>query len=114
MDFKELRRRLNEHLQDKLDEDSINLEPRNPSTLFPGIEIEHPDFSYSDTCNHIAGLFLQDINNPDTLLLDSEKVLIKLVEARIISLDQAKSASIIDKQLGTKLFYEKRSYITKY
>jgi hypothetical protein len=107
MEFKELRRRLNEHLQDKLDEDSINLEPRLPSTLFPGIEIEHPDFSYSDTCNHIADRLLKDVNSPDTLLLDSDEVLNKLVEAGIISVDQAKSASIYDKQLVTKLFYEK-------
>jgi hypothetical protein len=49
---------------------------------------------------------LQNINNPDTLLLESEEVLNNLIKAGIISSDQAKSASIYDKQLVTKLFYQ--------
>jgi integrase len=113
MDLKELRLRLNRNIQMKLEEDTVNLSPRSPSSLYTGIEAEHPEYSYADTCKHIIKQLLNDINNEDSLSSWSKEVMPTLEKVGIINQSQADNASIIDKLIATKLFLESEvKYIT--
>jgi hypothetical protein len=102
MNLNELRHQLHEILKARLEEDTIDVTPKTASSIYKDIELEHPDFSYSDACKLIIKENLNIISDPEALKLQSQKILSALEEANIINSIQAKNATEQDSRAVAK------------
>jgi hypothetical protein len=124
MDLKEFRLRLNKNIQMKLEEDTVNLTPRTPSSLYPGIEEEHPvldgclcpriDGNGNITISVYSWINPSGRNNMPPVFSREEasKLLGGLISANSLrNLDCQHKGPDTKVRIGKKVLYERDSFI---
>ncbi|MDR1084950.1 MAG: site-specific integrase [Deltaproteobacteria bacterium] len=106
MDLNELKRRLNQHISMKLEEDSRDLTPRKSSALFEDVESVHPEYNYTEACQYIVKNLVSDIKDEKSLRSWSDIAIPSLITAGIIDSRFNELAPEEDKLIVTKFFLE--------
>jgi hypothetical protein len=105
-DLKEIKRRLQLHLQNKLAEDEADVSTRAVSSIYPCLDEKHPDFNYGDVLALFIQDLLNDVNDKDRLNSMSKELIPTLVKADIIKPYEENKLTAYGKLIVTKLFLE--------
>jgi integrase len=116
LDYQELKKRLNKHLQAMLEEERLDSSPKDPSSsndLITFVDELCPDLQNQGQRYQIAIKILQgELHNEDRLLSASEHLIPALISARILDPNEADLLSETGKIRIIKLFFE--SFISYY